>query len=195
MTQRPVRGAGADVAAALGTFLALGVVCGVVWWMVADPALYTKTAEGAQMSEVELSRRFGVDGWYAVIAAVAGFLSGVAVTWWRSRDLRLTTGLVLAGSALAAAAMALVGRVLGPGDPERAIDAAAVGDRVPLQLVVDVDSAYLIWPIAVLAGALMVLWSTPRVGEQALAEDVYGSPEAHPDPDSWDDPFRERARR
>jgi len=72
VTLRPSRAAGVDAVAVLGTFLLLGVVCGVLWWLLADPAAFTKTADGVEMSEVELIRRFDVDGWYAVIAAVAG---------------------------------------------------------------------------------------------------------------------------
>jgi hypothetical protein len=194
VTLRPSRAAGVDTVAVLGTFLLLGVVCGVLWWLLADPAAFTKTADGVEMSEVELIRRFDVDGWYAVIAAVAGALAGLAVTWWRPRDYALTTALVVLGSVVAAGAMAVVGRVLGPADPEQVLSSTPLGARVPTQLVVTVDAAYLLWPITVLIGALMVLWSTPRVGEQQLAEDL-APHEPRPESDKGDDPFRQRAPR
>lgn len=192
MRDRVPRGAAADDAVVLGAFLALGVVCAVLWWWVVDPAVYVKGPDGAQMSEVELMRRFDADGWYSVIAGVVGFIAGLVLTWWRSRDYRLTTLLVVLGSVGAAATMAIVGRALGPGDPERAIDAAGVGARVPVQLLVTVDAAYLVWPVAVLLGALMVLWSSPRVGARELAEDLPPDAAGRSVPGQWDERFPER---
>jgi hypothetical protein len=158
-------GTAADVVAVLGTLVVVGAVCGVLWWLAVDPAQFTKTRDGGTMGELDLAKRFNGDGWYSVIAIVAGFVSGVLLTWWRSRDFRLTTVLVVIGSALAAAVMALVGHVLGPGDPEEALQLAERGQTIPVELEVMAAATYLTWPIAVLAGALMVLWSSPGVPE------------------------------
>jgi hypothetical protein len=114
---------------------------------------------------VDLARRFNPDGWYAVIAIVAGFVSGLAVTWWRSRNLLLTTLLLLPGAALAAATMALVGHALGPIDPHDALSDAARGQIAPLELSVTAGAVYLAWPVATLLGALMVLWSSAGAPE------------------------------
>src|SRR5680860_1395943 len=150
-----------DVAAALAGYLVIGVVAGVLWWLLFDPAMFTKVRGRGSMGELELGKRFNADGWYLVVAAFSGLVSGVAVTAWRSRDLLLTTGLVVAGSCLAAAVMALAGYVLGPGDPDVALAAAQVGAQVPVQLKVTAHTAYLVWPVATLVGALIVLWSPP----------------------------------
>jgi hypothetical protein len=155
------RGAGADVLVVLGGLLVLGIVCGVLWWLLVDPAVYTKVRAGAAMGEVQLGKRFATDGWYAVIAFVAAVPTGAALTWWRSRDPLLTAALLVVGSALAAAAMALSGHLLGPGDPHVALVAGKVGIRVPTQLSVTATTAYLAWPIGLLAGSLLVLWSSP----------------------------------
>lgn len=165
-----VRGALADTAVVLGAFLVLGVVAGVAWWLLVDPAVYTSARGGAAMDELQLARRFSTDGWYSVIAVVGGFLAGVGLTWWRSRDPRVTTLLLLPGSALAAATMTYVGGLLGPDDPGTRLEGAARGDTFPVELAVTAFQAYLLWPIAVLAGALMVLWSStgvPPVGDRA----------------------------
>ena len=120
MRRRLRQGPGADVVVVLGTFLLLGVVCGVLWWLLVDPAAYTRTARGgAAMSEIELSKRFNADGWYAVIAIVAGFLSGLGLAWWRTRDFRLTTALLVPGAALAAWVMSVVGHGFGPDIDEK----------------------------------------------------------------------------
>lgn len=152
----------ADAAWVLGTFVVLGILGGLVWWLLVDPAMFTKARNGGlAMGEAELGKRFAADGWFVVIAAVLGLLSGSALTWWRSRDFLATTVLLVVGSVVATGLMTLVGRLLGPGDPARLAASADVGDRLPMQLAVTADVAYLVWPIAVLVGALFVLWSPP----------------------------------
>lgn len=168
------RGAATDTAVILVGFLVTGVVCGVVWWLLVDPAEFTKTRDGSVMGEVDLTKRFAPDGWYAVIALVAGFLAGLVVTWRRARDLRLTTVLVVVGSLVAAAAMAAVGAALGPGDPDPVLASATRGTTVPADLSVSAGVTYLMWPIAALAGALMVLWSSPGVGDPLNPEQARG---------------------
>jgi hypothetical protein len=152
----------ADVAWVLGSYVVLGLLGALLWWLLVDPAYFTKAASGGlAMGEVQLSRRFNADGWYVVIAAVLGLLSGSVLTWWRSRDFLLTSALLLVGAGVAALVMTLVGRALGPADPGSLAAAAAVGDRLPVQLEVAATVCYLVWPIAVLIGALFVLWSPP----------------------------------
>jgi hypothetical protein len=146
--------------------LVLGVVCGVVWSLLVEPALFTKAHGGASMSELQLSKEFNGDGWYTVIAAVAGIGSGLALTWWRSRDYLLTTLLLVPGSVVAAAVMALVGHLLGPGNPDAALAAVHAGQHVPDQISVAGWATYLVWPIGVLVGSLGVLWSSPRASER-----------------------------
>jgi hypothetical protein len=187
-----VGGAARDVLAVLGTFLLIGVACGVLWWLAVTPATFTAMPDGGgSMSEVQLGKRFDADGWYAVIGLVVGFLSGLGVTWWRSRDFRLTTFLLVPGSAVAAGAMALTGSLLGPPDPHAALATASPGQLVPVQLEVSGFAPYLVWPVAVLLGSLMVLFSTPAppAREEYFAGDGStvmpsgpGSPPAPPAP-------------
>ena len=165
---RSARGrlAARDTAAVLGVYLALGVVCGVLWWLLVDPATFTKVGDGGSMGEVQLGRRFDGDAWYSVIGAVTGLVAGVALAWWRSRDFVLTVVLLLVGSGLAAAVMELTGHWLGPGDPDTALAAAKAGAHVPVQLEVTARASYLVWPITSLIGSLVVLWSPPGDSEE-----------------------------
>lgn len=160
-----------DVVVVLGCYLLLGVVCGIVWWLLVNPALFTKVHGGGTMSELQLSKEFDGDGWYAVIAAVAGIISGLLLTWWRSRDYLLTTLLLVPGSALAATVMVVLGHFLGPGDPNAALAAVKVGQHVPDQISVAAWATYLVWPMGALVGSLGVLWSSTRAseGERASA--------------------------
>lgn len=152
--------AAADAAAVLGSYLALGLVAGVLWWLVVDPARFVLGENGGLgMDEVELGRRFADDGWYAVIGGVLGLLSGAVLTWWRDRDPLLTAGLVLAGSLAAGVLTALVGGLLGPVAPEAAALTAASGEVLSDNLEVAGLVGYLVWPITALGGALLVLWS------------------------------------
>jgi len=84
-------GARGDAVVVLGVLLVLGLLGGVLWWLLVDPAAYTKTRTGGVMSEADLSRQFAADGVYAVIAAVTGLVTGLVMTWWRSRDPLLTS--------------------------------------------------------------------------------------------------------
>jgi hypothetical protein len=143
--------------AVLGVLLLLGVLSGVLWWQLVTPAEYTRLPSGGSMSEDQLSLQFGADAWYVVIAAVVGTAAGVLLSGWRARDPLLTSCLLLAGSALAAAAMVGVGHLLGPGDPRPALAAAPVGARVPEQLDVDTYLVVLAWPVGLLSGALFTL--------------------------------------
>jgi hypothetical protein len=163
-----------DVAAVLGVLLLAGLLCGLVWSQVVSPPEFTKLSRGGAMGEDQLSRQFGADGWYVVIAGLVGLAAGAALTAWRSRDPLLTSGLVLLGSVVAAAVMAWVGHLLGPGDPRAALASATVGARVPEALSVgthplwplagylkDTATIYLSWPVGALAGSLFVLLGRP----------------------------------
>ncbi len=161
-----------DAAVIGGTLLLLGVLCGVLWSLVVTPAEFTRLADGAAMNEDQLALKFGADGWYAAIAAGAGLLAGLALTWSRCRDALVTSAALLAGSVVAAAAMAQVGHLLGPGDPRAPLAAAKVGALVPERLDVGTFVVYLAWPLGLLAGALAVLLGRP--GES-------GPPESEPD--------------
>jgi hypothetical protein len=181
--RRPRGGAARDVLWVLGTYVVLGVVGAVAWWLLVDPALFTKQPSGGLgMGEVQLAKRFATDGWYVVIAAVLGVLSGSLLTWWRSRDFLLTASLLLVGSGLAAGLMSLLGRWIGPADPGAVAGSVAVGAKVPTQLALSATAGYLVWPIAVLAGALFVLWSPPPEPAEPTgisAEPAPSEPERH----------------
>lgn len=155
-------GALRDAVAVLGTYFVLGVLCGLAWWLLVEPAMFTKLKGGGSMSELELGKRFDGDAWYAVIAALTGLLSGALISWWRSRDLLITTALLLIGAGVAATVMKVTGNLLGPGNADAALAAAKVGEQVGVQLEITASATYLVWPISVLIGGLLVLWSPSR---------------------------------
>ncbi len=182
------RAAARDVAAVLGVSCrARGAVrCLVV--AGGDARGVHQAARRLAMNETALGKQFGADGWYAVIAATAGVLAGVVLTWWRSRDALWTAALLVLGALVAAVLMALVGHLLGPADPRDALAAAKVGTKVPESLGLGVlpltpvgsylkETAmfYLAWPVGALAGCLAVLLVRVPVSS-ASAEDPADEP-------------------
>jgi len=159
-----------DLLVVVGGMAAIGVLCGVLWWAVVEPAQLIRLQDSVGQDELELSRDFGATGWYTVIAVVAGFLSGLVFGFLRRRDPLVTLLLVLAGCAVAAVLMQWTGHLLGPDDPAAALAEASVGTRAdaPLELhgtLVQIagdpllHTAYLAWPIGALVGLLIPLLS------------------------------------
>ena len=124
-----------DAAAVLVVLLPLAVVAGLLWALLVHPL----QIEGG-LTETTVARQFDIDGWYVVLAAVAGAAAGLALTLWRTRDPVATVLLLVAGAALAAWAMAATGAVAS-------------------DLEVTAFAAYFVWPIAALFGAVVVLWA------------------------------------
>jgi hypothetical protein len=149
-----------DLGVVLGWFVALGVLAAVVWWQLTPLAEYTRTATNAEMGEEELGRQVSADGWYVVIAAVGGLLSGVGLLSIRKRDPLAMVVLVTLGSLLCAWVMLRVGLWLGPADPKSALPHAAVGAKVPMQLKPHASGVVYVWPITALLGAIGVVWGT-----------------------------------
>jgi hypothetical protein len=167
------RAAVRDATVVLGCLIVLGALCGALWSVVVTPAQLTRLPNGAAMNETALSAQFASDGWYAVIAVVAGLLAGVVLTWWRSRDALWTAAWLVLGAVVAAVVMAVTGHLLGPPDPRHALLATKVGSKVPESLSLGVRSLtpfgpylkqtvmfYLAWPVGALAGCLTVLLVT-----------------------------------
>jgi hypothetical protein len=149
-----------DAGVVLGWFVLVGLIGAVLWWQLTPLAEFTRTEDNAAMAEEDLGRLVSADGWYFVIAAVGGVLSGIALVAWRRRDPVVMVVLVAAGGALAGWLMLRVGLWLGPAEPETVLSGAAVGDKVPVQLEPQATGVLFVWPIAALVGAIGVIWGT-----------------------------------
>lgn len=137
------------------------LVAAVVWWRLTPLAEYTRTADNGSMGEQDLARQVAADGWFFVVAGVAGLLSGLVLVLWRRRDPVLMVVLVALGGLLSAWIMGQVGLALGPDDPAKALPDAAVGDKVPLQLEVQATGVYVSWAVGALISALGLLFFGP----------------------------------
>lgn len=148
-----------DAAAIVGGMAVLGAVCGVIWAFVVTPDQLIRFKDGIGQNELELSRTFAVDGWFAVIASVAGFAAGMVFGFKRTRDLVATVLLVLVGCVAAALIMWGVGHLIGPNDPTAVLKDAKVGDTADVPLDRPALAFFLAWPVSALAGLLIPLLS------------------------------------
>ncbi|HEY6933449.1 MAG TPA: hypothetical protein VI452_08620 [Marmoricola sp.] len=149
-----------DAGLVLVWFVVAAVLAAVVWWQVTPLPVFTRTRAGAVMDQVQLGRQVAIDGWYFVIAAAVGVVSGVSLTAWRRRDPVLTVLLLTACATLGGWLTARIGRWLGPASPHQALAHLPVGAHAPVQLALTAHGEQLVWPMAALLGAVGVLWGS-----------------------------------
>jgi len=164
----------------VGWFAVAALIGAFVWWQVTPLAAFTRTANNATMDEEQLAKQFGADGWFFVIAAVGGLVSGLVLTLLRRRNPILVVLLLVLGAAFATFLMIEVGLLLGPSDPSSVLASTPVGGKVPLQLKVDAHGVWFVWPITSLVGGIIALWiaEARETGRQQHAAAYgYGQPE------------------
>jgi hypothetical protein len=154
-----------DVLVAVVWFVVAGAVGAIAWRLLVHLPNATRVEGGVALTPDQLVRQVSLDGWYFVVAAVLGVLSGVSLTLWRRRDPLLTVVLVALGAGLAAYLMVRLGLVLGPDSPESVLRSRASGATAPVQLKIAAPGIAWVWPIAASLGALGVLWGTPNPDE------------------------------
>ncbi len=147
-----------DVLIALVWFFVAGVVGALLWWAITPLPEVTKTAEGAVYDNDALVSQIGIDGWFAVIAAAGGLVSGVVLLSWRGRNPVLMVLLVCLGAGLASWLMVRLGLALGPGEETAALRDLPNGSKVPMQLDLRATGLAWLWPIGAALGALVELW-------------------------------------
>ncbi len=137
--------------------LALGVVGGLLWWWLAEPAEWEVTEQGIILTEDAARGQFAVVVTFVAVGAVLSLVWG----WAAGRSLRELGWVLVPVLAVVAGAAAViawqVGLLLGPPDPRDVAD-PSLGDRLPSQLEVDAVAAFLVWPMFALLGLLVSAW-------------------------------------
>ncbi len=151
----------ADIAVVLALFLGAGLLAGVLWPQLVEPVTVVRSDLGNATDEVGLAARISRDGWYSALAAVGGLGCGLVAMAWRRTHEVVTLSSVVAGSMMAALVSGWLGRALGPDNPDGVLAGASVGTSAPDVVQVYADAAYLVWPIAAVLGALVMLVSGP----------------------------------
>ncbi|MGY2875272.1 hypothetical protein ACVW00_002462 [Marmoricola sp. URHA0025 HA25] len=149
-----------DAVVVVAWFAVAAAIGALVWWQVTPLAEFTRTATNAQMDEEQLGRQVSADGWFFVIGALGGLVSGIALLTLRRRDPVATVVLVALGGLLASWLMLRLGVWLGPANPKDVLSDVAVGHKVPLQLKTHTAGVDFAWPLGALLGAVGVLWSS-----------------------------------
>lgn len=139
----------------------LGIVAGLVWLWLAEPAQWEARAGGVVMTEAASRGQFAVIVVFVLVGAVASLCCGWAVARMLPALGWLLTPLVLVMTSLAAVIAWRVGVHLGPPSPDTLTD-VQVGDRLPAQLAVDSIPPFLAWPVFGLLGLMSSIWADGR---------------------------------
>jgi hypothetical protein len=157
-----------DAGLVVAGVLVLGLVVGVVWPQLVEPALSQRTAQGISTSEVQLARIFSADGWFVVLGFLGSALLAGALLLRRSAHEVVVLLILLAGTYLAGWQVAEpVGKALGPPDPVPVLTDAKVGTTAPVQVQLTSEADRLSWPLGAAVGALVVLLGVSRLDRRS----------------------------
>ena len=150
---RQRRAAVAGLVVSLVVTAALGLVAGLIWEQVAPRAQLQEVSAGvAQVVNAETRAFIGADGWFCVIAAVGGVLTGVTgyLLGIRRRGgaarAAVTIGLIL-GAVAAGFLMRWLGEQPGLSAYQRALAHAPAGTMFSASLSLGATSALAFWPL------------------------------------------------
>lgn len=146
---------------------AVGLPAGLVWWLVAPRAALIVTAGGGVFPHQPENKAYiAADGWFAVVALVAGVLTG-ALVWarWRRGGVEAVAGLT-AGGLLGALVAFAVGKLLGSVDVAARAAEAGVGAVIQAPLDVRAYGVLCLWPIAAVTVFLALVAGYERGGDR-----------------------------
>lgn len=131
----------------------LGLLGGLIWEQVAPRALLQEVSAGAaQVVNAETRAFIGADGWFCVIAAVAGVLTGAVgyLLGIRRRgtatQAAVTVGLIL-GAVAASFVMRWLGEQSGYQAYQQQLGHASAGTMFNASLTLGAKSAMAFWPL------------------------------------------------
>jgi len=142
----------------------LGAVAGLLWSAIAPAAQYVVTEAGPRLADPETQALIEADGWFAVITAAFGLLTGAAAyAVGRRAPVGALLGLVAGGCAAAYVAL-LVG-----GAAAETARAADEGITMISSLDVTAPGVLVAWPLfaTVVFGAIEFVIGYPPPGETA----------------------------
>jgi hypothetical protein len=161
--------------AALAGSAVLGIAAGLVWSAVAPRAVLQEIVHGeAQLVNAESSAFIAADGWFCLIVAVGGLITGVLgyLLLVRRAGWPATAGLVL--GAVAAALIAMwVGDNIGLGTYNHLLASSPNGTFFNASLALGAKSSLAFWPLLTSAVILLAETGTRR-SDQAAGRHVRG---------------------
>jgi hypothetical protein len=172
---------------ALAGSAVLGLLAGLIWGEVAPRALLQEVSPGtAEFVNVETSAFIVADGWFCLIGAVAGLITGllgyrfllIARTGARAAEgvrAAAAAGLILGGIA-GGFVMLWLGEQIGLSDYHQHLASSPAGTLFPASLALGAKSALAFWPLVT---AVIILVSEagtrrsayPSTGDSAAVDD------------------------
>jgi hypothetical protein len=148
----------------------LGLAGGLAWSEIAPRAALQEISAGtAEVVNAETRAFIGADGWFCVIAAVGGLLTGVIgyQLGIARRDgqtrVAVTIGLI-AGAVAGSFVMLWLGQQIGLGAYQRHLEHAAAGATFNASLSLGAKSALVFWPL--LTSVVIVVAEVGRSRDQ-----------------------------
>jgi hypothetical protein len=168
-----------------------GLLAGLTWQLAAPRVLLQEVSAGAaQVVNAETRAFIGADGWFCVIAAIAGLVTGITgyLTGIRRRSsacaAAVTAGLI-SGAVAASFLMRWLGEQPGRAAYHNALAHSATGTTFSASLTLGASSALAFWPlftslVIVIAEVgrhrqeagpepdpLSTIWQSPQSGDSA----------------------------
>jgi hypothetical protein len=185
--RRPsARSAGAWCAAALAGSAAGGLLCGLIWELLAPRAMLQEIRAGtAAVMNAETRAFITADVWFCAIAAVAGLLTGVLGYRFgvSARVGGARAGVVaclILGGVAGALVMLWLGERLGQSGYEQHLASSPNGTLFPDTLALGARSALAFWPMLTAIVLLVAEWGTRTTAdppEPADPAELAGPPE------------------
>ena len=147
----------------------VGVACGFLWLVVAEPAQWLYTEQGLVLDETAAGRQFGIVAWFVLIGGVVGLIGGWTLERWRTQDGWTLVPLVVAAGLVAGLLCSRVGLAFGPPDPA-GVTGIEVGDHVPLRFTLDAFSPLLSWVIGGLLGLAASVYARPAAPRDSAGD-------------------------
>jgi hypothetical protein len=155
--------------AALAGSAVLGIAAGLVWAAVAPRAVLQEIAHGeAQLVNAESNAFIAADGWFCLIVAAGGLITGILGyrLLVRRAGWPATAGLVL--GAVAAALIAMwVGENIGLGTYNHLLASSPDGTFFNASLALGAKSSLAFWPLLTSAVILLAETGARRSGQAA----------------------------
>jgi hypothetical protein len=151
----------------------LGLLAGLIWSEVAPRALLQEVSPGtAEFVNVETSAFIVADGWFCLISAAAGLITGLlgyrfllaARTGARTAEgvrAAAAAGLILGGIA-GAFVMLWLGEQIGLAGYDQHLVSSPAGTLFPGSLALGAKSALAFWPLVTAVIILVSEWGTRR---------------------------------
>ncbi|WP_314905630.1 hypothetical protein [Propionibacterium acidifaciens] len=160
-----------------GLIVVVGLLAGLVWYLVAPLQSVTVTSDGTvTTTNTAAVQNFGPDAAFIMIGLVAGLVLGIcAWQWFKGAGWPVVLFAVL-GAGLCALVAVSFASVIGPHDFDERLAGAAAGETVMRDLALTTPTAWVVWPFAAVVPVLVYSSLThdtddPRVRERLAADE------------------------